>query len=41
MKTRVKVCGITRREDAELALSLGADFIGIMSSFLPMVVKLN
>jgi len=28
-KTRVKVCGITRREDVECALNLGADFIGI------------
>ena len=31
MSTQVKVCGITRREDAELALSLGADFIGIIA----------
>jgi phosphoribosylanthranilate isomerase len=30
MPTRIKVCGITRREDAELALSLGADYIGII-----------
>lgn len=29
MATRVKVCGITRPGDAERALSLGADFIGI------------
>jgi phosphoribosylanthranilate isomerase len=30
MSTEVKICGITRREDAELALSLGADYIGII-----------
>lgn len=30
MSTKVKVCGITRREDAELALSLGADYIGVI-----------
>jgi len=30
MSTQVKICGITRREDAELALSLGADFLGII-----------
>lgn len=30
MAARVKVCGITRPEDAEVALRLGADFIGII-----------
>lgn len=30
MTTQVKICGITRPEDAELALSLGADYIGII-----------
>lgn len=30
MTTKVKVCGITRPCDAELALSLGADFIGVI-----------
>lgn len=29
MAMRIKVCGITRCEDAELAVSLGADFIGL------------
>ena len=29
MSVKVKVCGITRREDAELALSLGTDYIGV------------
>jgi phosphoribosylanthranilate isomerase len=29
MAVRIKVCGITRCEDAELAVSLGAEFIGL------------
>ena len=28
--TRIKICGITRREDAELALGLGADAVGFV-----------
>ena|SRR3990167_9811666 len=30
MKTKVKICGITTEQDAKLALSLGADFIGFI-----------
>lgn len=29
MKPHVKVCGITRREDADAAIALGAEFIGL------------
>jgi phosphoribosylanthranilate isomerase len=29
-RPKVKICGITRPEDAELALSLGADYLGII-----------
>jgi phosphoribosylanthranilate isomerase len=29
MAMRIKVCGVTRCEDAELAVGLGADFIGL------------
>lgn len=30
MRTRIKICGITRAEDASLAVGLGADAIGII-----------
>jgi phosphoribosylanthranilate isomerase len=29
MAVRIKICGIARREDAEVAVTLGADFIGL------------
>jgi len=30
MRTRVKICGITRRQDAEFAVDFGADAIGLV-----------
>jgi phosphoribosylanthranilate isomerase len=30
MRTRIKICGITRREDAQAAVRLGADAIGLV-----------
>ena len=29
MRPHVKICGITRREDADAAIALGAEFIGL------------
>jgi phosphoribosylanthranilate isomerase len=38
--TRIKICGITTAEDAKLAVSLGADYIGVIFAESPRRVDL-
>jgi phosphoribosylanthranilate isomerase len=39
--TRIKICGITTAEDARLAVSLGADYIGVIFAESPRRVDLE
>ncbi len=41
MRTRIKVCGITRAEDATAALEAGADFLGMILTESPRRVPLD
>ena len=38
MRTRIKVCGITTPDDAEMAALLGADFVGVVLTASPRQV---
>ncbi len=40
-RTRVKVCGITRAEDAALAVAAGADALGVVLAESPRRVTLD
>ena len=41
MRTRIKICGITRLEDARAALEAGADFIGMVLTESPRRVPIE
>lgn len=40
-RTRIKICGITNASDAELAASLGADYIGVIFADSPRRVDVS
>lgn len=41
MRTRIKICGITREEDARMALEAGADYIGLILTASPRRLALD
>jgi len=41
MRTRIKVCGITRAEDGRLALEAGADYVGMILTESPRRLSLE
>jgi len=41
MRTRIKVCGITRVEDAKMALEAGADYVGLVLTESPRRLTLD
>jgi len=41
MRTRIKVCGVTRPEDARMAAEAGADYIGVILTESPRRVSID